>query len=71
MPKFKVEYERIEYHTEWFGDGEGDEYESEVADYIYDYEIVDAEDANEARNIIADAGDVVSVLSVKLVEDNE
>lgn len=71
MPKYKVEYERVEYHTEWFGDDEGDEYEADVAEYIDDYDIVDAETIAEARAIIADAGDVVSVGRVTLVEDDE
>lgn len=71
MPKYRVEYERVEYHSDLFEDAEGTEYEDDVPSYVEDYEIVDAADDDEARAIIFDAGDVVSVVRVTLVEDDE
>jgi len=73
MPQYKVEFETVEYVTEWFTDPLDDtEYEAEVPEYSEDYDIVDAADDDEARGIIFDTrDDVVSVVRVTLVGDDE
>jgi hypothetical protein len=74
MPKFEVDYEYVEYDVQEFFDEDDEPYEDEVEEYFQDYIVVEAESKaaamTAAYNSLRGDYEGVSVLDVRLVEDD-
>jgi hypothetical protein len=74
MPKYEVDYEYVEYDVAEFFDEDDEPYEDEVEEYFQDYIVVEAESKSDAQDkayaALRAGYEGVSVLDVRLVEDD-